>query len=491
MKTSRTVLYAALRARDPRYDGKFFVGKKTTGLYCRSICTSRLPDLQNVRFFASAAAAEQAGFRPCPKCRPELAPDNAPADCPASLAERTAHLLAENCNRALTAEDLSQMLGAAPEKIEQDFFQAYQATPRQYRETGQYLLARNLLGAGTLPVREVAAAAGYGSERALRAAFVRRDSLTPGRFRQSLRPPKTAAGMIRVEIGYRPPFRFDLLLDFLRPRCIPAVEYAGENFYERTAALQDAEGKLCAGWFRVRDNPASCRLVLEVSPGLLPVLPQLLSRVKQLFDCAADPAVIRAALQKLDRLRPGMNVPGIRLPGCFDPFEMGVRAILGQQITVKAATTLSGRYARAFGTPIQTGSEHLSLLTPEAERIATLPGRIEDALGPLGIIAARARSIKALASGVVSGSLSFAWGADPGPLIRALDDLPGIGPWTAQYLSMRSLSWRDAFPSSDLGIVREFPQLNQKEIQALFEDFRPWRAYAVLCIWNAHAQKGR
>ena len=365
---SREVLYAAVKNNDARLDGKFFVGVKSTGIYCRSVCKARTPREDNCVFFETAAQAEEAGFRPCLLCRPELAPGVAPVDAGSALARRAARRIEEGREGEETLSALAQALGVSDRHLRRVFEEEYHVSPVQYRQTSRLLLAKRLLTDTDLPVTEVALAAGFQSLRRFNALFQSRYRMAPTDLRKRRRSPPQAAEQVTLELRYRPPYRWEAFLDFLKLRAIPGVEKVEAGAYLRTVGLWQGEAKH-TGWLRGEHRPEKEALAVTLSASLLPVLPQVLSRVKHLFDLYCEPERVYEALQSMNDLSPGLCRPGTRLPGCFDSFEMSVRAVLGQQITVKAATTLAGRIAQRLGTPVDTGMEGLNRLFPTAEEI--------------------------------------------------------------------------------------------------------------------------
>jgi AraC family transcriptional regulator of adaptative response / DNA-3-methyladenine glycosylase II len=245
-----------------------------------------------------------------------------------------------------------------------------------------------------------------------------------------------------------------------------------------------------SGWIQVAHVPKKNALAVTVASGLLPVLSKVLTRVRYLFDLNANPAEIDRTLEVMNDYRPGSYVSGTRVPGCFDPFEMTVRAILGQQITVKAAQTLARRVAETFGEPIATPFEELRYLFPSARAIAELPQPIADRLGPLGVTGARARCIHTLAEALQRGKLQLSLTADPLEQMDRLLALPGFGPWTVNYVALRALGWPDAFPHTDYGIKKALEPLDAKQILALSEAWKPWRSYATINLWNSLSHEG-
>lgn len=478
--------YAAFKAKDPRFDGRFFVGVSSTGIYCRPVCRAKLPKPENCTFFTSAAEAEQAGFRPCLLCRPELAPGAAPVDATVSLAHRAARLLEDACGNEQSLEVFAHRLGCSGRHLRRAFMAEYNVSPVRYLQTCRLLLAKKLLTDTGLSVTEVAMAAGFGSLRRFNGLFKTRYRLAPTALRrQAAAWPSSGSGGISVALGYRPPYLWSRILDFLARRAIPGVEAVRDGEYLRTARFVSGQGQYAGGWVRIGQQPEKNVLTVTAAPALLPVLPQVLARVRHLFDLYCDPAAVYETLAAMNEIRPDLCVPGTRLPGCFEPFEMSVRAVLGQQITVKAAGTLATRFVRAFGAPVETGIDGLSHFFPLPDDIIALGGSAADYMGPLGITGARANTILSLARAFARGDLDFDACTRPEREIQKLTEIPGIGPWTAQYVAMRALGWPDAFPHTDYGVKKALAPRTEGEILKMAEAWRPWRGYATINLWNS------
>lgn len=490
LKEQDDALYVAFMARDTRFDGRYFVGISSTGVYCRPVCWAKPAKRSHCTFFPSAAAAEQAGYRPCLLCRPELAPGNSPVDATSVLAKKAAMLLEENCGSGLSLKQLAGQLGCSDRHLRRVFRAEYHVTPVQYLQTCRLLLAKSLLTDTDLSVLEVAMAAGFGSLRRMNDLFRKHYQLSPTALRKRASQGRQDSSAITVALGYRPPYRWTEMLDFLAARAIPGVEKVENGRYLRTVRLVDRKGNCCTGWIRVCRLPHRNSLNVTLSDTLIPVLSQLLFRVRQLFDLYCDPDAVYEVLQVMNDLQPGLCVKGRRVPGCFDGFETAVRAILGQQITVKAASTLAGRMAAALGTPVSTGIDGLNVAFPTAEEIAALGGSVADRLGALGVIAARSAGIRALAEAVCSGAIHLDLSADPTVEMKKLQAIRGIGSWTARYIAMRTMGWPDAFLDTDAGVKRALPGRSARELTALAESWRPWRSYAVVNLWAAeHRQE--
>lgn len=478
--------YQEFRDRNTRFDGRVFVGVSSTGIYCRPVCRARTPREQNCTFFPSAAAAEAAGYRPCLKCRPELAPGLPPSSGSSHLARKAALLIEEN---GLCSDDgwgeLAPALDTTEEHLHRLFVLEFGASPKQYRQTQQMLLAKSLLTDTHLPPAAVARATGFSSTHHLEALFQKHYHLSPAIWRRKTKPATPGEeDTITLYAGYRPPYLWDNLLDFLAGRNIPGVESITGGAYHRTVALSHG-GKTYRGWISVRHAEKKQALAVTLPVTLLPVLPQVWTRVKRLFDLHCAPGEIYDRLAVMNDFMAGICRLGTRLPGCFDPFEMAVRAVLGQQITVKAARTLAGRVAGTCGQTLATPIDGLTHTFPTPAHIAGLEGPIEDHLGPLGVTGARARSIRSLAEKLLSGEIDLAGRTDPQKEMKKLLALPGFGPWTVNYVAMRALSWPDAFPHTDYGVKKVLAGRTAKEILTLSEPWKPYRAYATINIWNS------
>jgi AraC family transcriptional regulator of adaptative response / DNA-3-methyladenine glycosylase II len=293
---------------------------------------------------------------------------------------------------------------------------------------------------------------------------------------------------ITVSLGYRPPYAWNNLLSFLAARAVPGVESVDGDAYHRTVSIKKGATLHC-GWIRVANQSKKNALSVTLAPTLLPVLSRVLAGVGHLFDVNCSPEKVYKKLETMNELAPNICVPGTRLPGCFDPFEISVRAVLGQQITVKAARTLAMRLASVFGEKTATPFDGLAFTFPRPDNICALEVQIEDHLGPLGITCAKARSILALAKALTAGSITLSCRADPNHELEKLLKLPGFGPWTVQYIAMRALGWPDAFPHTDYGVKKALCGMSAEEILDLSQAWRPWRSYATINLWNSLEKK--
>ncbi len=479
--------YKAILARDPRFDGVFFVGVASTGIYCRPICPVKPPKEINCRFYNSPQEAEQAGFRPCLRCRPELAPGNAPVDQSQRIAQKIVQRIEEGSIEEKAAlEAIAREFELSSRQIRRIIQKELGVPPIQLLLTRRLLLAKQLLTETRLPVTEIAFASGFASLRRFNDAFSTRYGMPPTRLRKRVTrnvAAVTGAETSSLQLSYRPPYDWPGMLAFLGARQLRGVEWVTETFYARTVRLGDH-----TGWIRVTRPKNQNALLLEFTHSLTPVLASLLSRLRGLFDLNARPDLISRQLRRDHRLAPMIRAnPGMRVPGAFHGFEMGLRAILGQQVTVKAATTVAGRVAAAFGESMATPFPELTRLTPNAARLARAS---VDEIARLGIVSARCKSIIALAKAHVSGELSIENSVNHNPevTIARLAELPGIGPWTAQYIAMRSLSWPDAFPKEDIAIRNNLGGVSARQAEEISQAWRPWRSYAVLHVWRNTAQ---
>ena len=498
--------YQALLARDARFDGSFFTGVTSTGIYCRPVCKVRTPRRENCRFFLLAAQAEREGFRPCLRCRPELAPGSTAwsvQDASSILARQAARLLDDPASwpdAAPSMTALAARLGVSDRHLRRIFEAHLGVSPLAYLQTRRLLTAKQLLTDTDLPVARIALASGFASLRRFNAAFLTHYRLNPTQLRRE--GGQNSGTGLCVRLAYRPPLDVEAMMGFFARRQIDGVESVvstnGAWALARTVRLA-SEGREFKGWMEVRFDPLQPLVRLRVSDSLGDVLPLMISRVRALFDLDADPAVINAGLHRpLDgsaregddatafKLDPQLD--GLRVPGCMDGFELAVRAILGQQITVAAARTLASRLVQAFGDPLPTGLPGLDRLFPSAQAMAAAS---PDALGALGIVRQRQQAIISLARAVADGQLSLNATADLAVTRAALIALPGIGEWTAQYIAMRVLRDPDAFPAGDIALHRALGVSGAKEAERASLIWRPWRSYAVLRVWQQGPMKAR
>lgn len=471
MELDREVCDRARRSRDPRFDGKFFIAVTSTKIYCRPICPARSPKDENVRYYATAAAAQAAGFRPCLRCRPEASPGTPAWLGTSSVVSRALRLITEGALDVDGVDALADRLGVTGRHLRRLFVEHLGASPIDVALTRRIHFAKKLLDETHLPIAQVAFAAGFGSVRRFNGEMRRTYARTPTALRKLARGRAADSDCYQFRIAYRPPYDWTAMIAFLAARATPGVEHVGDDRYQRTISLNGNIGTLAVA--PVRGDDA---LALEVRIDDPHALLTIVERARRMFDIGADPAVLAREFGRDALLgQPLRAHPGIRTPGAWDPFELSVRAILGQQVSVAAATTIAGRVAARWGTPIELANHRLSHLFPSPQQLAHAP--LEEA----GVISSRASTLRALAAAVRDGTVRFD-GINTGDSLRAI---PGIGDWTAQYIAMRALNDPDAFPTGDLVLRRMAGGLSARELDRLSERWRPWRAYAVMLLWRA------
>jgi AraC family transcriptional regulator of adaptative response / DNA-3-methyladenine glycosylase II len=488
--------YLAMKTHDARFDGSFFTAVTSTGIYCRPVCRVKLPRRENCRFFVHAAQAEAEGFRPCLRCRPELAPRAASwstEDASRILALQAARLIDEPdawSEDGPGAAQIAARLGVSDRHLRRIFEAQFGVSPLQYLQTRRLLAAKQLIADTRLPMTQVALASGFASVRRFNAAFVAHYGLNPSALRRAGGVEGGASKAIEVRLGFRPPYDVNAMLGFFARRALRGIEAvttadgkqpakgSTPTFVRlaRTLRVQQA-GQTHAGWLQLRFDIEREQMLLSVSDSLAAVLPIVISRARAMLDLDAEPMAINAALHAAFP-----HGDGLRVPGTVDGFELAVRAVLGQQITVAAARTLGSRLVEAFGEDIATPIEGLNRLFPTPAAIAAASG---DSLGQLGIVRQRQAALQAIANEVASGRLALHAGADVPSTITALQALPGIGAWTAQYIAMRALRWPDAFPAGDVALQKALGVTTARAASEASQAWRPWRSYAVLRAWHA------
>ena len=468
-------------SRDPRFDGLFFTAVTSTGIYCRPNCPAPTANNRNVRYYANAAAAEAAGYRPCLRCRPELSP----ADGAWRRGDETVARALKLIDQGMLAEQplsaLAERVHVGERQLRRLFVDRLGAPPIGVHGTRRLLFAKQLLTETALPITEVALAAGFGSLRRFNTTFRDAYRMAPRDLRKR---PLAAGGTLSLRLNYRPPYDFAAMLDFLRGRALPGVEIVDERSYARVLGTADAPG-----WLRV-SMPGDLRegehaLSLEVDGIPAAQLLGVVNRLRRMFDLDADPRTIAAALSCDARLRALLKKrPGLRIPSGWDGFEIAMRAIIGQQVSVAAARTLTGRMAERFGTPLPEAfaARGFSHLFPIPEAL------VEADIAAIGLPAARAAAIRGVARALVEGRVDFRAERTLDDFVARWTALPGIGPWTAQYVALRALGHPDAFPAGDLVLQKQLPadgsRLPEKALLARAEAWRPWRAYAVIQLWR-------
>ena len=475
----------ARQTRDPRFDGRFFVAVRTTRIYCRPVCPVRPPKPENVTFVPSAAAAAEAGYRPCLRCRPESAPGTSAWSGTAATVARALRLIQGGALDEESAPALAARLGIGARHLGRLFLAHLGATPGQVAQTRRLQLAKKLLDETDLPVGEIALAAGFGSIRRFNEVLLAAYGRPPQALRKG-RPEAPAADELRLRLSFRPPFDWAALRRFLADHAAPGVERVADDTFERTIEL---DGR--AGLLAVRPLPDGRHLELALRfPEVAPALVRIAARVRRLFDLDADSHTIERDLARDPVLAPSVRArPGLRVPGAWDGFELAVRAILGQGVSVAGACTFAGRLvARYGGTLAAAPHPELSRTFPGPEVLA----RAE--LETLGVLPARAAAIRELAGRVAADALDLETPRDLGAFVAEISKQGGIAGWTAHYVALRALGDPDAFPASDLGLLGGARQLLGKEAEGLTparlerraEAWRPWRGYAAMHLWQAY-----
>ncbi len=475
-------------SRDARFDGLFFTAVTSTGIYCRPICPAPTALRHNVVYFSHAATAEQAGFRPCLRCRPELAPGNTAWRRGDTSLARALKLIDAGALESQSLTSLAQRVHLGERQLRRLFVDKLGVAPQRIQATRRLLFAKQLLTETAMPVTQVALAAGFRSLRRFNAAFLDAYRMPPRDLRRQL-PATGNDEMLTLRLAFRPPYDFEALLDFLRTRALPGIETVDATCYSRVFALDSGTVSAAVGdaigWFHLDCDPHQANaLRLRLHCPRPAQLQQVVARVRRLFDLDADPQAINAVLRQDQRLRPLLRRhPGQRLPGGWDGFEIAVRAILGQQISVAAARTLATRLVQHYGTPLQAGPIGLHVLFPTPATLA------EADLTAIGLTCARAETVRGVACALLDGRIDFRSEQSLDEFVERWTALPGIGPWTAHYIAMRSLSNPDAFPSDDLILRRAAAEtdetLTARALEARSQAWRPWRAYAVMHLWRS------
>ena len=474
--------YEVVKARDVRFDGLFFVGVSTTGVYCRPVCRVRTPGRDRCSFYANAASAEAAGFRPCLRCRPELAPGAAPADAVQRVANTAVARIEAGALSDGSVEQLAAELGVSSRQLHRVVEAEYGVSPLALAQTHRLLLAKQLLTDTSLRVIDVAFGSGFASVRQFNRSFRQAYRLNPLALRKPSLGRAEIGQQILLKLGFRAPLAWRPLIGFLAGRAGGRTEKVNGDSYLRTVRWGQHRGFILA-------KPLGPTLLgVHVASSLLPVLPELRARLRRLFDLEANPLAIDACLGRQPELRDYVQrTPGLRVPGALSGFELALRAVLGQQISVKAATTIFGRFVETFGSRIETPDPDIDRIGPDAADVANASLQ---QLIDRGLNRKRAESVQALSRAVADGRVTLEPPVDCVAMRRALQELPGIGPWTAEYVAMRALGDPDAFPASDLGLLGALKLEKPAALSALSEGWRPFRAYAALHLWRGYAAGG-
>jgi len=483
MDLDHDACYRAIAQRDVRFDGRFFTGVKTTGIYCRPVCPATTPKSRNVIFYPSAAAAREAGFRPCLRCRPETAPDMGAWRGTSNTVSRALRLIEQGALDSAPVEALATRLGVGERQLRRLFHQHLGASPVAVAQTRRIHLAKQLIHETTMPMAEIAFASGFGSIRRFNETFRDMFGRPPGELRRAGARQAPAAASpdagLSLLLRYQPPYDWPAMLDFLRLRAIAGIEEVADNSYARTIEIDGEQGHV-----RVEPGgPDALRATIRFPR--LSALPVIIGRLRRVFDLAADPAAIASHLAEDPDLAPLIGRrPGLRVPGGWDGFELAIRAVLGQQISVTAAARLAGQLVQAHGRPMAEPCGALTHTFPAPDAIAGAD------LSTLGMPRSRAATLAAVARATLDNPQLFDTRRGLEDAVRDLGAIRGIGAWTAQYIALRQLREPDAFPAADIGLMRALaaPDGARPTAEALLaraEGWRPWRAYAAQHLWAA------
>jgi AraC family transcriptional regulator of adaptative response / DNA-3-methyladenine glycosylase II len=462
-------------SRDARFDGKFFVAVLTTGIYCRPICRAPTAKEKNVRYFASAAEAAEAGFRPCLRCRPECAPGTPAWLGTKTTVSRALRLISESGLEEGGMEALADHLGVGSRHLRRLFLRHLGATPRAVAETRRLHFAKKLIDETKLPMSEVALAAGFGCVRRFNASIRKVYNRTPTQIRklarQTLAQPEN---QYLFKLPFRPPYDWNGMLAFLAARATPGVEVVEHGVYRRSICLSGANG-----YFEISPDAAHNALIVHLQFDNPSLLFCIIQRIRAMFDLDADWAAIVKTLRSDPVLIGRVEAsPGLRVPGCWSGFELTIRALLEQKMASKRASALAGNLVRTFGEPFR-GANGLTHLFPTPDRLAN-----DATLARMGLSQGRADAIRALADAVCTGQISYDGVVDTDVFLSRLRQIPGVGEWTSQYVAMRALGEPDALPTADGALLRALALNNSAELERRAEGWRPWRAYAAMYLWD-------
>lgn len=486
MELDREACYRALSTRDARFDGRMFIAVRTTGVYCRPICPARTPKQENVTFYPTASAAQEAGFRPCLRCRPESSPDLAAWRGTSNTVSRGLALIAEGALDGAAVDSVSERLGVGERQLRRLFRQHLGASPVAVAQTRRVLFAKQLIVETTMPMTEVALASGFSSIRRFNATFHALYRRSPSELRRwsTAVSEQTSADGITLMLPYAPPYDWDGMICFLAARAIPGIEAVdGNKRYWRSIELDGAQGAIS-----VKPDERLRGLRVTIRFPRIASLATIVRRVRRVFDLSADPLPIGEDLARDPLLAPLVaRRPGLRVPGAWDGFEVAVRVILGEQITVAGAVKLARKLVAAYGAKLCPGGAGLTHAFPTPEILAQAD------LQSLGMPAVRAGALSALARAAAADAELFRPTQSLEGAIAKLRSLRGIGEWTAQYIAMRVLREPDAFPAADIGLMRALTPTGgarptASEVLARAEAWRPWRAYAAQHLWTGDAE---
>lgn len=477
ISTNFDLCYRALCSRDHRFDGRFFIGVTTTGVYCRPICPARTAHASHVRFYPCAAAAEAAGFRGCRRCHPEASPGSPDWNIRADLVARALRLIADGVVDTEGVAGLASRLYVSERHLRRELVAEVGVGPLALARTRRAQTARLLIDQTSLSLTTVAFTAGFASIRQFNETMQASFGCAPSALRRRAPGENGGAGKLALHLSYRPPFDAASLLAYLQQRALPGVEEVSAGCYRRTIVLPGSRGII-----ELEPQEKTHTILLRVQFDTVNDLSMLVQRCRHLFDLDGDPTTIAAFLAADPFLASLVTArPGLRLPGAVDGFELAMRAILGQQISVAGARTLAGRLVAALGVPLEQPYGTLTHFFPSPHAIAQAD------LQGLGLTRSRMATLQAVARAVLEEGLVLDRSADRERTRAHLLTLPGVGPWTAEYIVMRALGDPDAFPAADLGLRHAFEQRGEgsspKQIERHAEMWRPWRAYAAHHLW--------
>ncbi len=485
MNTNHKTCYQAVKSRDARFDGRFFTGVTSTGIFCRPVCPAITPKEKNCRFFENAAAAMNAGFRPCLRCRPEVSPGSPAWNGISTTVNRAIRLINEGALDDASVDDLAARLGIGERHLRRLFMDHVGVGPKAVAQTRRVLFAKKLVNETNLPLTEIAMASGFGSIRRFNSTFQKLYGRPPRELRRiAENEPVQGGSSLNLKLALRPPYDWDHLVGFFKTRAIPGVEDVSDGFYRRTIRIENQIGHL-----EVSHDATGPHLNVTIALDDTSHLKSVIERTRRLFDIDADSEAINAHLSSDPVLQKSVkDRPGMRVPGAWDPFEIAVRAVLGQQVSVSAARTFAGRLVDAFGAPLkECPSAALTHVFPTPKKLAKAD------LQTIGLTTKRQETLRGLSQAFATGKLDMDKAHSLEEIEPRLTALPGIGPWTAQYIAMRAFAEPDAFPTGDLGLLNAFKQMgediNIRELDRRAENWRPWRAYATMHLWAMLAPK--
>jgi AraC family transcriptional regulator of adaptative response / DNA-3-methyladenine glycosylase II len=482
--------YRAVKSRDARFDGRFFTGVISTGIFCRPVCPAITPKQKNCQFYENAAAAMSAGFRPCLRCRPEAAPGGPAWNGVSTTVNRALRLINEGALDLSSVDDLAARLGLGERHLRRLFMQHVGVSPKAMAQTRRVLFAKKLVNETNLPLTEIALAAGFGSIRRFNSTFQKIYARPPRELRRLNNSGdgdlSKGDDCLTLKLPFRRPYDWSQLIDFFATRAIPGVEFVSEKHYRRSVRIGQQTGTLDV-WL----DPSAAHLNVSIRFADTVNLQAVIERSRRLFDLDADSAAINGHLRCDPLLAKSIKArPGLRIPGAWEVFEIAVRAVLGQQVSVVAARTFAARLTEAYGEPLKNaGCNELTHLFPTAQALADAD------FSAIGLTRRRAETLRTLSRTFAAGEMGLDMASDLGDIECRLTALPGIGPWTAQYIAMRAFGEPDAFPTGDLGLLNAIKamgaEMTARELDKHAEGWRPWRAYAAMHLWASLAPPKR